>query len=273
MITPDDVKVVNYAEFNLDSKETELISNHTVNTWQIDRSVAVKKSDTSIGKTAEMAFIKYTEKNLVNFEYLPYDRIRNDNFLKHAPFDGLIFRKNIDRGVLNSLIKDIISQVSTSGTGQIDDQLKQKCLTSHVYIVEIKSTRVAPRHFSRGVIDLQKILTDDFLDYPKYLRTDTYNSINDLDDYLYYVNRRFSSHFSKEDILVIEKNNMKHIYVRVYIDEANSQAYIIGCISNNGFIRNCSIKKMPQKNKSEYAVYLACGLVKGNSIDILDRLH
>ena len=51
MITPEDVKVVNYAEFNLDSKETELISNHTVNTWQMDRSFAVKKSDTSLVKT------------------------------------------------------------------------------------------------------------------------------------------------------------------------------------------------------------------------------
>ncbi len=272
MIVPDDVKILDYGEFVLDNEETELISSHTVNTWQMDRTSAVKKLDTTLGKTAEMAFIKYAEKHLVNFEYLPYDSIRNDHFTKHAPFDGLIYRKNIDKKVLNTLINEITSQVSISATGQINDQLKHKCLSSHVYIVEIKSTRITQRHFSDGTIDLRKILTDDFLDYPKYLRIDTYNQINDFNDYLDYVNKKFALHLSKNDILEEEKNNMKHIYIRVYVDEANTQAYIIGCISHNGFIKNCSIKKMYQKFKSEFAVYLACKLNLGNPIDVLDKL-
>ena len=41
-----------------------------------------------------------------------------------------------------------------------------------------------------------------------------------------------------------ELSNMRHVYVRVYIDIKNSIGYIIGYITNAEFIKNLNLKKM-----------------------------
>lgn len=272
MIQTSDIKTVNCSPLELNSKETDLIAHYTQNTWQLDRSQTVKKSDTTLGKTAEMAVFKYIKKNLNQLQYLPYDYFRVDNCKKHAPFDGLIFKKDINNNILKNIIDKINQQVSLVKHGQIDALLKQECLHHHIYTVEIKSTRITSRHYNSNILNLNKILNDDFLEYPKYTRTDPYNIIHNLDDYIRFIHQSTGLHQSKEDILLEEKRNMKHIYIRVYIDESQSIAYIIGCISYKTFIQKGMIKRMPQTNKSEYAVYWACPLHNGESIDILQQL-
>ncbi|KAA6229646.1 hypothetical protein FMM58_06995 [Campylobacter sp. LR291e] len=65
---------------------------------------------------------------------------------------------------------------------------------------------------------------------------------------------------------------MVHIYIRVYIDEINKKAYIIGMVSNKSFKNNLTIKHMRQKNKSENALYLATNLKNGVCIKLLSKL-
>jgi len=65
---------------------------------------------------------------------------------------------------------------------------------------------------------------------------------------------------------------MRHIYIRIYINEKEQKAYIIGCISNKTFIQNAIIKKMSQRNKSEQALYIATSLKNGVHIDNMAKL-
>ena len=46
-----------------------------------------------------------------------------------------------------------------------------------------------------------------------------------------------------DNIKKIEKANMRHIYIRVYIDEFTNTAYIIGCINMQEFLKNVVLKK------------------------------
>jgi len=250
------------------------IVENTVETWQPNRTEASKIQDTKIGKTAENIFTSYIKENKSNFQYLSYDNFRTNNFKKHAPFDGLLFYKDINESTLKNIIDKINQEITKSEFGKVSDELKSECIKNKIYIVEVKSTRISSRHKINGKISLEKILNDDFLEYPKFLRTDKYGKINNFDDYIDFA-KKYRKFLCKDHIDCIqkikelEKSNMRHLYFRIYIDLDTKTAYIIGYIYFVDFIKYCTLKKMRKRNKSEFALYLAAPLKNGEKIDNL----
>ncbi len=265
---------IDIAAYNSWNNHNSLISDNTVNTWQEDRSPEEKKADTEVGKKAEYAVELYIRDNLNNIEYIAYDNFRTNNFKKHAPFDGLLFDKKIDRNVVENLKKKINDEITKNKYGKISDSLKQELFKNEIYITEIKSTRITERLLSNSKIDLNKILQDDFLTYPKFLRS--HESINSINEYIKYcIDKKYLQCYENENcfekIKTIEFKNMQHIYIRVYIDIKNNDAYIIGFIESEQFISKLAIKRMKKINKSEYALYFYYPLKDGKDIDLLNN--
>ena len=277
MINKSDIQVINDIQGYISStKDIQTIVEHTVNTWQEDRTESSKQSDTKLGKLAEDIFASYIKKNIKNLIYISYDDFRTDSFEKHAPFDGLVFNDTINLDILKEIISHINDEVTSNQWGKISDELKYKCYKNHIYIVEVKSTRVNARHLDDNEhIKLDALLEDDFLEYPKYLRIDKYNKIHNFYAYIDFC-KKYRSFICHNDCLSKikeeEKKNMRHIYIRIYINEKEQKAYIIGCISNKTFIQNAIIKKMSQRNKSEQALYIATSLKNGVHIDNMAKL-
>src|SRR3990167_2336621 len=146
-----------------------------------------------------------------------------------------------------------------------------------IYTVEIKSTRVAERHKRTGSSDQNIssiIMSDDFLEYPKYLRVDEFDKINNLMDYINFCKtyRSFNCLSNSECILKMrneEQINMRFFYVRIYIDISTRKAYIVGYIDKNFFSQNFTLKKMVQAGKSEKALYLSLPLNNAKELSTL----
>lgn len=279
MLNESDIKIIN----NIDKYVTtyssvKTIIENTVETWQPNRTKASKEKDTKLGKLAEDIFASYIKKHMSHLTYLSYDDFRTNNFKKHAPFDGVIFNNSVNITILKTLIDKINVEITENKWGKISDKLKAECLMNHIFIVEVKSTRVINRHLDENNnVSLTKLLEDDFLEYPKYLRIDKYDKINGYNEYVEF-SKKYRGFICKnpasciDDIKAEEKANMRHIYSRVYIDEQKRVAYIIGVISNKSFISSSIIKKMKQKDKSELALYIASSLRNGTSIDDLSKI-
>lgn len=279
LITKENVKIIKNIDRFISDNNIKTIINNTVETWQPNRNPVMKSNDTKLGKLAEDIVAAYIKSNIANISYLSYDDFRTNNFKKHAPFDGLIFSNNINIEILKSIMIEINQEITNDEFGKISDSLKSKCLNNNIYLVEIKSTRITNRHKnSVGDVMIETILKDDFLEYPKYLRIDKNNSINNFKDYIDFVkqHRNFKcvkEYPCEEDIRLEEKLNMRHIYIRIYIDEDTKIAYIIGCISMKTFANKMILKKMKQHNKSECALYLSTPLKNGVDINNLLMLE
>lgn len=278
MITIQNVKIIKDIDNYIFDNNIKTIIDNTVETWQPKRSSVMKTNDTKFGKLAEEVVTGYIKLNILNISYLSYDNFRTNNFKKHAPFDGLIFSNEIDINILKALTIEINQEITADEFGKISDKLKSKCLKNKVFLVEIKSTRVTNRHKnSDGNVIIETILKDDFLEYPKFIRVDINNDINSFSDYINFVkkNKGFKcakEYSCEEDIKLEEKMNMRHIYIRVYIDEITKIAYIIGCISMKNFANTMILKKMKQFNKSELALYLSTPLKNGVDINSLLKI-
>ena len=91
MINAFDCIIYDYNEITADSNDAvSQIVSHTANTWQANRGTAEKGRDTKQGKQAEQAVSLFFSKYHTSVKYISYDDIRTDNFLKHAPFDGVL---------------------------------------------------------------------------------------------------------------------------------------------------------------------------------------
>ena len=91
------------AESELDQIEIEQIVTHTHNTWQHDRPIQEIRENTIQGKRAEIVIENVLRDNSTS-RFLAYDKMRRDNFSKHAPFDGIIYRNDINDNILQSAI-------------------------------------------------------------------------------------------------------------------------------------------------------------------------
>lgn len=279
MITKENVKIIKDIDRYISTHGSiKTIIENTVETWQPNRTTTSKTNDTKLGKLAEDIISSYIKSKIPHVQYLSYDDFRTNNFKKHAPFDGLLFLSSIDVNTLKEITDEINIEITKDEYGKITDQLKYKSLIKHIYITEVKSTRITDRHKDHvGNVDIDKLLNDDFLEYPKYLRVDRYNQINNFKDYIEF-SKKYRGFICKsestceEDIKKIETANMRHIYIRVYIDEATRAGYIIGCINMQEFIKKSVLKKMKQFNKSEMALYLATSLRNGVDIDGIAQL-
>src|SRR3989344_1415422 len=238
MIIINDITINNSGSF-------KKIVENTANTWQLGRSNEEKASDTSLGKIAEKVFKEFIIQNFPNYKYLSYDEFRSNNFIEQINYE-----------------------VKNSDYGKISDGTKIGLESNGIYTVEIKSTRVAERHKRTGSSDQNIssiIMSDDFLEYPKYLRVDEFDKINNLMDYINFCKtyRSFNCLSNSECILKMrneEQINMRFFYVRIYIDISTRKAYIVGYIDNNFFSQNFTLKKMVQAGKSEKALYLSLPL-------------
>ena len=275
MLHINDIKIIQKISSLLISDNVDLLSDNTVETWQKDRTKESKKSDTKNGKLAEDILENYIQKNLENISYVSYDLFRADNFEKHAPFDGLVFNKD-RKSLLSPFIDKINLEIQKNNFGKISDKLKKELLENHIYIVEVKSTRVTDRFKKDNNIVLDKFLYDDFLEYPRYLRTDKDDSIHNWKDYYEFSKKNRGYTCDENNLLSELKENeiksMRHIYIRVYIDEKEDTGYVIGCIGHKQFMKNGNLKKMKKFNKSEKALYLASNMKNGSSIDMLNKL-
>lgn len=279
MLTKNDIKIIrNIKQCLGDVNQVQGIVDATANTWQPTRTAAGKLADTGIGKTAECIVENYIKNNLKNIIYISYDDIRTDNLKKHAPFDGLLCAISKDKLILQSLINKINQQIKDGDTsGKITDELKDELFQNHIYTVEIKSTRThLTRHYIKGQINIELILNDDFLEYPKHLRENK-DGVCDILSYSNYCYKKgFIDGGTNDDLISevknMEQQNMRNIYIRVYIDSSQDTGYIVGCIGRKRFIDNCIIKQMFQPKKSEKALYLATSLKNGSNIDDLGKI-
>lgn len=269
MLKTEEIKEIDLT--NLKIIEIDNIVENTINTWQKERTEKEKALDTSLGKLAEVSFEFYLKNNLKNVDFLSYDNIRTDEFLKHAPFDFLLFNKNINKVLLQTFINKITEEVKNNKFGKISDELKLNLSKNKIYITEMKSTRInVARHYKDNKICLNNILLDDFLEYPKYLRISEDNKIKDFDTYSKYVFDKYK--INKEKLLNLEFANLKHIYIRCYIDELENKAYLIGYLTKDVFRKTFNIKQMKKQGKSEFALYLFSNLKEGKDIDNLNYI-
>lgn len=263
--------VKNYEDLGGDSTDTtKKITANTVNTWQPNRSEKDKMADTSLGKIAESIFEKYI--NLFSIVYLSYDDFRENNFEKHAPFDGLLFSNDKLENEIKTFTNKINEEVSLSDFGKVTIGLLSILTKNKVYTVEVKSTRITERHKRNGEVDLAIIKRDDFLTYPSAIRKSYKDySLSSYADLLIQ-NGKIHVPSGEDKVSVVrkyEKQFMTDFYVRVYIDEKENKGYIMGFITKELFIKKAVLKRMYQKNKSELPLYLATPISNGESVDNL----
>lgn len=263
MIRPEDVIItktmMTKEELNLCNK----ISSNTVNTWQSNRSSFSKVSDTIMGKTCEKALLSFMDSNA--FLILDYDTIREDNFKNHAPLDFLIIRNKKHKNELINFLKE----KSKSNTSYSLSKKERDFINNKEGLTcELKSTRLTGRHKVNDIVSLDKIIKDDFLFYPRYIRKS--NNINNLEDYLQYCQNNYKI-VNKEQLIENEKESMEDVYFRAYLDDKENQVFLIGGISKEKLVEGIGVKKMIQKNKSESSIYFYKKLSQGSPLNHIKR--
>ena len=92
---------------------------------------------------AEQAVSLFFSKYHTSVKYISYDTIRTDNFLKHAPFDGLLVDCNkVSKTILAEKFEKINKEIAESSYGVISTELRAELYDAGIYTVEIKSTKV-----------------------------------------------------------------------------------------------------------------------------------
>lgn len=205
--------------------------------------------------------------------YLSYDEIRSDDFKLHAPFDGVFFKE-----ISNEIIEAINENVKQHGP-KLTSDFRNHLRRNGLLTVEVKSTRIAQRH---GFPDynnnesirktIEKIKNDDFLNYPYYFRA---GNIDSYSKYCHivereYLNSGFHSAELHQFVKNIELENAADLFVRVYMDEGNKKAFIIGWIEKEILFDEPKIKKMFQRGKSERPIYFYVTLKKAKKLDKLE---
>lgn len=287
MINAFDCIIYDYNEITADSNDAvSQIVWHTANTWQANRGTAEKGRDTKQGKQAEQAVSLFFSKYHTSVKYISYDDIRTDNFLKHAPFDGVLVDCNkVSNTTLTEKFAKINKEIADGLYGSISPELRAELYDAGIYTVEIKSTKVNDKKrktaaFSsyNETVQIKNLLTaicvDDFLTYPHFRRTGDY----DWNSYCSYVQRRvpelssFTGIALQNAIKEIELANMDDFYIRVYMDEIHNKALILGFITKEDFMVSPYIKKMILWGKSENALYLAKPLTARKPLEDLITL-
>lgn len=266
------------------SKEIQEITNHTSNTWQYDRDDNEMKSNTFQGKKAEDMFADFIEQKSgnTNIKYVSYDDIRQDNYKKHAPFDGLIYKT--DNPLLNDSIKQIVKDVSEDEFGRIKENTFNLLRERQIYTVEIKSSKIPKKdydninlkNFNKKIQQeklINNLLDRDLIKYPKYTRNKG-DIIHSFNTYLDYVVREHPQEYGSltpnESPKKLREEELKEtcdIYTRIFIDDTSTESfigYILGYIHGVDFYKNPSIINLYQPGKSEKALYYVYPFNKAN---------
>ncbi|GEM_PF-816396 len=273
----------------LDRTQIERIVTHTHNTWQHDRPVAEIRANTIQGKKAEIVIEKLLAENSAA-RYLSYDKLRNDNFEMHAPFDGLIYNCSTGKNRLNEVVRTINNDVKNSvgDTGMLKPETREFLEDNGFYTIEIKSSLLQnPRDYRNMT---HKNRTDrtredyiclcdhikefyDFFVYPHYCRDNI--NICSFYDYTVYVrgkNPEFRNCSIENFIIKLmrdEYRNACNIYTRVFFDPLSDEIIIPGYVVKNRFFEEPRIQKMPSP-KSRNAIYYMYHMKYGTSFLEID---
>ena len=277
------------AESELDQAEIEQIVTHTHNTWQHDRPIQEIRENTIQGKRAEIVIENILRDNSTS-RFLAYGKMRRDNFNKHAPFDGIIYRNDIATNILQSAIdrinNDVISIAGDSGT--ITVETREYLETSGIYTIEIKSSLLQhPRDYRCINGDIEVTRSDDnylrlceyvkgFYDYfvyPHFCRDN--RNITSFYDYTRYI-RDINNWGSRNkqafvySLMKQEFDNACNIYTRVFFELRRNEILIPGYIVKTRFFEEPRIRKMPSP-KSQNAIYYMYHMQHGKNILEIDN--
>lgn len=272
------------AESELDQAEIERIVTHTHNTWQHNRSIQEIRKNTIQGKRAELIIENILRENST-FRFLSYDKIRTDDFNKHAPFDGIIYRNdtnvNILRLAIDMINKDVIKSVGDSGL--ITVETREYMETNGIYTIEIKSSLLQyPRDYREINGDIGDTRSDDnyrrlceyikrFYDYfvyPHFCRDNP--KIASFYDYTKYIRNTNNLNIRNKQAFVYslmkqEFDNACNIYTRVFFDLKRCEILVPGYIVKTRFFEEPRIKKM-RSPKSQNAIYYMYHMQHGKNI-------
>lgn len=257
------------------------IAKHTLNTWQKNRSFKEILDNTVQGKVVEEMFENYIEAKNAGIKYTSYDVFRTDNYFKHAPFDGFLYKN--DNPFFKESIHKVTQDVERNTYGKLSDETFTWLTDHHMYTVEIKSSKIPDKdypyqgniqfnslQYQSGIIN--NLRKRDFFVYPKYNRTNG-SLIHNFSDYAKYVkslNIPFQGDFNTE-LLNKERKGKCDIYTRIFIDRKKSKsfiAYMLGYTLKDSFFYNPRIINMPSK-KSRKAVYFAFPISSAHHINEL----
>jgi hypothetical protein len=277
MITIKDiVRLDNVTLTNDEIDVLKKISSNTSNTWQSNRTPEEKLKDTLLGKFAEKGLallFNYSKTHTPMISF--YDEFRIDDYKKHNGVD-FIFEEHRENGIIlakdnTSIVRvqDYLNKIYASKNGyySLSDKERDNLRSINVSIGEIKSTRIGSRHLmTDGSVNLTKIISDDFLTYPKHTRKSS--TISNKNDYIEYVKKQTQLQ-ELDEIIKAEQRNLTDWYFRVYVKEKDFNScdlYIVGCLSGVYFANNFDVKKMSKQTKSEEAIYLSVPIRKGTPI-------
>ena len=271
--------LLDYAEIKHHERENAdiaAIADNTVNTWQPWRKETEKYADTTLGKLAEDAVMTLFAK-LSIAGYYPYDSFRTDGFKLHAPLDG-IFSANFPRKLI-----DLINEDVQRSEGRLSVATREAIRAANAYSVEIKSTRLAEKYKTRAgftsyndaasVRSLVGYLMNlDFLCYPHFVRCGDMT----YDQYCLFAEKRLNTHLPLNELKEkVRENELLHAYdilIRVFMDEENKKAIVMGWIDRFRFFSSPILRKLPSKNKSENALYFVKPLKYGFPLRDLGKL-
>lgn len=253
-----------------DSDVKNIVAN-TVNTWQRGRSEQEKTADTQLGKMAEDVVMATLETIGIN-DYHSYDCFRTDNFKSHAPFDGVLCSN------LTKELKQVINNAVQIEGPHLSAKTRNFLRSKGVRTVEIKSTRLTDKYKQRnnftsysdesGLERLYNyLMTLDYLTYPYYTR---YGDMS-YSEYCNYVERRIKTGLSgsklESHVRQIELDNATDIYIRVFMDESEKKALVMGWIDRETFFNPPETQKLFKRFKSEIPLYFVKSLKFGYPLE------
>lgn len=276
-------------EAELDMNEINKIVSHTHNTWQHDRPVSEIRENTIQGKRAEIVIKKLLAENSAS-RFMAYDKLRKDDFLKHAPFDGIVYRQDVEENILEDILNRINDDVCNSpgDSGTINVKTREYMEEHGIYTIEIKSSLLQDPRDYRSMSHKQKgqrtqkdyeVLCQyierfyDYFVYPHFCRDNL--KISTFYDYTKYVRDNYEN-FSRNkqeflhELMTIEFDNACHIYTRVFFDLFTDEIIIPGYVIKARFYEEPRIQKMPSP-KSKNAIYYMYHMKYGSSILDIDR--
>lgn len=261
----------------------ENITSHTNNTWQVGRDLDEKRRDTEQGKSAE-DIVELFMGEFPQFEYISYDKIRADNGKKHAPFDGLLYKKSkTSQEQIKTAIDKIRTDTTNSWSGQITVDTRTFLRNNHIHTIEIKSTKVSDKKRS-GLSEikdlfpdhtslLNRIRKDDYFVYPHFLRTTNDGKVLTFEQYVKFVKDtgkilEDNNELFLKKLFEVECENASDIVIRVYEDNLLKNHYIIGYVLSKYILWKRNIAGMYSK-KSMSALYYKLPLTEGKSVNLL----
>lgn len=258
------------------------IAKHTHNTWQKNRLYEEILEDTVQGKIIEEMFEDFISSINRGISYISYDDFRKDDFEKHAPIDGLIFRDGNNN--VESCISRIVKDVEGNSFGKITEETRDFLRSQSIFTIEIKSSRIPDKDYPDTTKKFndwktqEEIISNlrkrDFLVYPKYTRN-LGRDIHNFEQYLSFVkssNSEFNA-MSKDlfvNVLLTEEMKDKcDIYTRIFVDKAHTDniiAYMLGYTLRECFFYEPRIINMPRLGKSENALYYVYPIAECNQV-------